>query len=95
MNRDETIAKQINAKFEQFESDGESDADDLDQRYNNFCVQARDGQADDADFLMEMKNHIAMIMKKLQRKKKELMVGLKAEIHYQIGTKVNIVISEL
>ena len=95
MNRDESIAKAINAKFEQFESDGESDAEDLDQRFDNFCAQAREGQADDADFLMEMKNHIAMIIKKLQHKKKELMVGMKAEIHYQIGTKVNVVIQDL
>jgi len=58
-------------------------------RFENFCHQAKEGLVDDADFLLEIKNHIETIIKKFKHKKKELLSGVRAEISYQVGTKVN------
>ena len=66
LSGDESIENAIDEKLRAFESSGESDADDLNERFETFCKQARDGEVDDADFLLEMKNHVAMVIKKLK-----------------------------
>ena len=67
----------------------------MNERFETFCKQARDGEVDDADFLLEMKNHIAMVIKKLKNSKKELLAGIRADISYQVGKRVNAVIKEM
>ena len=38
LGTDDAIERQISKKFQNFESDGESDARDLDERFENFCI---------------------------------------------------------
>ena len=47
------------------------------------------------DFIIEIKDYIEAVMKKFNNKKMNLLAGVRAEINYQVGLKVNIVIQEL
>ena len=49
----------------------------------------------DVDFIIEIKDYIEAVMKKFNNKKMNLLAGVRAEINYQVGLKVNIVIQEL
>ena len=42
-----------------------------------------------------MKNHVKMITRKFRKQKRELLSGIRAEINYQVGVKVNVVLLEL
>ena len=42
-----------------------------------------------------MKEYVEAVMKKFNNKKMNLLAGVRAEINYQVGLKVNIVIQEL
>ena len=95
MQNDEKVAMDIIKKFQEFESDGESDRDDLQARLDIFRQQDREGQIAMSDFIVEIKNHVQIVMDKFRIKKKALAAALRAEINYQVAVKTNKVSKDL
>ena len=48
-----------------------------------------------ADFVVEIKNHVQMVMDKFKHKKQSLAAALRAEVNYQVAVKTNKVSNDL
>ena len=99
MKKDKFISKEILERFESFESSGESDDDDLKERFKlikknmqaggQVATQDKDNQFCLNDMVVEIHNHVSAVMLKFTKCKKDMLAALRADINYQIAVKIN------
>ena len=102
IRQDTFLSKKISAKFESFESSGESDVQDLKDRLsimkntaNERVIGNKETKFGMKDIIIEITNHVSQVMDKFKRRKKEMITALRVEVNYQIAIKVNKVTQDL
>ena len=89
------MRQEIKKELQIIESSGESDAEDLKNRWEIFREQQheqrkfKDDRLTAADWIVEIKNHVQMVMEKFKLKSRKVVAGLRAEINYEIAVKSN------
>ena len=97
MRKDTGIFTEIGKRYQDFESSGESDNEDLKERlllmknYDGTHFKGKDGdnQFSMNDVVVEIHNHVSAVMQKFKKRKKMMLAALRADINYQIAVKVN------